>query len=716
MPVHRVPHALFDQSKMKQILTSVFMAMLLISANLLAQPISVITADSLAKSRKFDFEKSLWRWHSGDNSEYAKADFDDRTWDTTRTFWVMSSAPEKWNTIGWFRLKVRIDSTLEGKPLLWQMAHRGASEVFIDGVLVKSYGKPAATPDREEPYRPGYEAFVAVVPVSSNHEHVIAVRYSDTKARERSSRLLFKVYSVGFGLTVQSAQGLSAHINDVSDSTMGIMFITSVLGALAILHLLLYFFNARSKENLYYSLFAIGLALSQFRQLYPFVAHLNIETSIVLQSLNIAWLLMGLMGGLGFFYNVFYPRIPRQFWLLALGAVLLIAFILFGFAGAIDTYLLILSSLIGIEMVRVLVLAIIRKRPGAWILGVGGLLFVLSATVTICIETLPLMQPYRPTWLYDVSGLVLFLSIPFTMSIYLARKVSKTNSDLEAQIVEVKRLSDKAIEQERINAEQQIQRTLLEADNARKTAELEEARKLQLSMLPQKMPQIEGLDIAMFMQTATEVGGDYYDYSLHKDGTLTIAIGDATGHGVKAGTMVAATKSLFSMIAADSSQTDSASPIGMLKPSSPALKSMNMRSMFMALAVTKIRQSAPKTYTARIANAGMPSALVFRAHDGSVEEVLIKSMPLATMANFPYQEREITLSSGDVLILMSDGFPERFDDKDDILGYDVAQQICTEIGGLRAEQVIAHLVAASEKWSKGAVLNDDMTFVVVRAE
>lgn len=711
---------------MKSASTYILVAMLLVSGSLFAQPTSPkkflsISADSLVESRKIDFENHLWLWRSGDNSDYAKADFDDRAWDTTHIFWAISSAPEKWQNIGWFRLKVRVDSTLEGKPLLWQFQHRGASEMYIDGVLVKNYGLPASTKEREKAYRPGYEVFVATVPHTPTHEHVIAVRYSDARARERSSRLLFKVYGVGFTLTLQDARNIGAHVNDVSENTFGIMFIVSVLGALAVLHLLLYFFNARSKENLYYSLFAIGLALSQFRQLVPSIAHQNIELSVVLQSLNIVWLLMGLIGGLGFFYNVFYPRVPLQFWVLIACAAAITILIMVGSVDAINTLLLILSSCIGIEMVRVLVLAIVRKRPGAWVLGVGGLLFVMSAVTTIVIESVPMFQSYRPTWVYDVSGLALFLSIPFTMSIYLARKVSKTNSDLEAQIIEVRRLSDEAIEHERINAEQQMQRTLLEADNARKTAELEEARKLQLSMLPQKMPQIDGLDIAMFMETATEVGGDYYDYSLHKDGTLTIAIGDATGHGVKAGTMVAATKSLFSMIAAAGSEVDSTSPIGLLRPSSPALKSMNMRSMFMALAVAKIRQvnaegSGAKSYVARIANAGMPSTLVFRAHNHSIEEVLIKSMPLATMANFPYQEREINLSSGDVLIMMSDGFPERFDDNDDILGYDVAQQICSEIAGLTAQEVIAHLVKASETWSKGAALNDDMTFVVVRAE
>ena len=83
----------------------------------------------------------------------------------------------------------------------------------------------------------------------------------------------------------------------------------------------------------------------------------------------------------------------------------------------------------------------------------------------------------------------------------------------------------------------------IEFDHKKK--ELDEARELQLSMLPKELPQLPNLDIAVYMKTATEVGGDYYDFHIGLDGTLTVVFGDATGHGMKAGTMVTTTKSLI---------------------------------------------------------------------------------------------------------------------------------------------------------------------------
>ena len=60
----------------------------------------------------------------------------------------------------------------------------------------------------------------------------------------------------------------------------------------------------------------------------------------------------------------------------------------------------------------------------------------------------------------------------------------------------------------------EAQAKVIQAENDRKTKELEEARQLQLSMLPKELPYLPHLDIAVYMKTATEVGGDYYDFNV----------------------------------------------------------------------------------------------------------------------------------------------------------------------------------------------------------
>ena len=127
---------------------------------------------------------------------------------------------------------------------------------------------------------------------------------------------------------------------------------------------------------------------------------------------------------------------------------------------------------------------------------------------------------------------------------------------------------------------------MIQAENERKTEELEEARQLQLSMLPKEFPHSPILDIAVYMKTATEVGGDYYDFNVGLDGTLTAAIGDATGHGMKAGTIVSMAKALFS---SGGSKLDMKT---YFNQSSDALKEIELGRLMMAFMMIKIKNNS----------------------------------------------------------------------------------------------------------------------------
>ncbi len=200
----------------------------------------------------------------------------------------------------------------------------------------------------------------------------------------------------------------------------------------------------------------------------------------------------------------------------------------------------------------------------------------------------------------------------------------------------MKELSALRFEQELRSRKEEVERKLLEADNLRKTEELEEARKLQLSMLPKSVPVVPGLKIASYMKTATEVGGDYYDYFVGEDGTLTVAIGDATGHGVKAGTMVAAAKSLFQTLAEMPDITQIFSRM------SKSLKRMNLGNIYMALSIVKIHSG-----TMQLSAAGMPPALLYQSETGNVREILMKGMPLGSISrNRPPEGRGLYRERG----------------------------------------------------------------------
>ncbi|WP_083636732.1 SpoIIE family protein phosphatase [Leptolyngbya sp. 'hensonii'] len=110
----------------------------------------------------------------------------------------------------------------------------------------------------------------------------------------------------------------------------------------------------------------------------------------------------------------------------------------------------------------------------------------------------------------------------------------------QTQIYQVAMLTieERTADLARANVEISMLNEKLESENLRMGAELSLLKQMQQMILPKAEElEIEGLDIAGFMEPADEVGGDYYDV-LQTDGVVTIAMGDVTGHGLESGILM----------------------------------------------------------------------------------------------------------------------------------------------------------------------------------
>lgn len=244
---------------------------------------------------------------------------------------------------------------------------------------------------------------------------------------------------------------------------------------------------------------------------------------------------------------------------------------------------------------------------------------------------------------------------------------------------------------------------LLDAENKRKTKELEDARHLQLSMLPSALPECSNASIAAYMKTAAEVGGDYYDVDLQEDGTLTFCIGDATGHGTKAGLLVMAMKSLFNLTSREKDLTE------IMRRCSAAIKRMNLSQLYMAFAVARLKGDKLE-----LVGGGMPPALVYHCATGEVESIDLKGMPLGSVPDYPYTLTSLSFCKNDILLLLSDGYPELLNKKGEMMGYEKPAEILAGAGCLSIDEIIDRFRKAAEEWTGCNTPNDDMTFVVVK--
>jgi serine phosphatase RsbU (regulator of sigma subunit) len=291
-----------------------------------------------------------------------------------------------------------------------------------------------------------------------------------------------------------------------------------------------------------------------------------------------------------------------------------------------------------------------------------------------------------------------------SFSVYLTRRIARTDRALAERLQEVQELTATTLEQERAAREKEISRRVLEADNARKTGELEEARRLQLAMLPEALPQLPGFDLAVHMATASEVGGDYYDFLRDDDDGWTVVLGDATGHGLHAGMVVGVARSLL----------QAANGVGelsaMLSRIHTGLANLPERRASMSLVLVRLDGSV-----LRLASAGMPPVLVRRHDTGDIDEVLLPGVPLGTLQEAEWGEHEFNVSPGDSVLLMSDGLAEVMGPDGEFFGYDRVRSGFSEVGTREPAAVVEHLVSSVDTHRAGESITDDVTLVVLRA-
>ena len=461
------------------------------------------------------------------------------------------------------------------------------------------------------------------------------------------------------------------------------IFFSTVAVSFGILHLIIFLYNRRFKSNLFFAIFLFLYALNIF---FDYQASLSGQTAQGLTYLRLHRAVMpyNSVFALLFLYYAFDFNIPKYFWLIA--AALAIT----GFFAVLDPihnfgYVQIPQVIVVVEAFRILISAIKKKKYDAWIIATGFFLLFLFSSYDLLLD-LGLMEPFREiTNGYPIG----FLCLIIFASIYLARDFARANKAI--------------LIKEREAKEMEIAQRVLEAEDSRKTKELNEARELQLSLLPQCITSLKNYDFCFDMRPATEVGGDYYDYNISANNEISIVIGDATDHGMKAGMMVSIIKSLFL------THINTMDIKEFLNSCSHTIKQMKLKNLYMALMLVKINGRKLK-----MSSAGIPPLLVYRKKTNKVEEYKIKGMPLGAVESYPYETVEIELETGDTVVLMTDGLPELFNKNKESFGEERLKEIILQNACEPVNEIVNKLFLAGEEWRKENKQNDDITLVAFR--
>ncbi|MBI4428268.1 MAG: PP2C family protein-serine/threonine phosphatase [Ignavibacteriales bacterium] len=241
--------------------------------------------------------------------------------------------------------------------------------------------------------------------------------------------------------------------------------------------------------------------------------------------------------------------------------------------------------------------------------------------------------------------------------------------------------------------------------------ELQAARTLQMGLLPKEDPSIPGFDIAASCQPAYEVGGDFYDYLwLDEEKTkLGIAVADVSGKAMSAAMTAVMTSGMVYQEAENST-----SPKSILSKINRPMYLKTDRRVFTAMCFATLDTMERKL---SLSNAGQTLPILLKNSTAQFLKVDGERLPLGIKAHTEYQEKEIALRSGNVVVFYTDGVTEAENTKGELFGVERLEELLKAINGQgRSKDVVGKILDAIKEFSRGTKQHDDITVVVVRVQ
>lgn len=258
-------------------------------------------------------------------------------------------------------------------------------------------------------------------------------------------------------------------------------------------------------------------------------------------------------------------------------------------------------------------------------------------------------------------------------------------------------------------------RTMSLFRRTRLETELRTAQDAQMSIMPQKSPEIDGFDIAGVCLPAHEVGGDFYDYLWLDSGhhQFGIAIGDVSGKAMKAAMPAVMSNGI---IHSKASETLSIKDI-MLRLNHSLCAKTDKRVFTALLMVAVNTENKTMTYI----NAGLPEPLLKSGGKVIRLEREGSSLPLGITSNLHLIDQTLQLKSDDLIVMYTDGLSESWDAQENFYGSSRLKEFLesldsSTIDTLSSKQIIEAIVTDIKMFSRNAELRDDMTIVVVKVQ
>ena len=247
---------------------------------------------------------------------------------------------------------------------------------------------------------------------------------------------------------------------------------------------------------------------------------------------------------------------------------------------------------------------------------------------------------------------------------------------------------------------------VVEKEKERLSSELEIARDVQRRLFPKTALSLPSLHLSGICHPAQQVSGDYYDFLRLEDSSMAMAIGDVAGKGISAALLMATIQSAMRSQLTGAGQISTAQVVSSLN-----------RQLFASTAPEKyvtfyfgIYDDATGTLT--YTNGGHPPPILIS--DGTVRKLEVTGTVVGAFAAAQYEERQIALAPGDLLVAYTDGITEPENAYGEMFGEERLIDVLVKHQNADAGEIVSRSLEAALQWTGSPELQDDMTMLIAR--
>jgi serine phosphatase RsbU (regulator of sigma subunit) len=241
---------------------------------------------------------------------------------------------------------------------------------------------------------------------------------------------------------------------------------------------------------------------------------------------------------------------------------------------------------------------------------------------------------------------------------------------------------------------------------------LEDASRIQQTLMPKTVPQVDGYDIAGQSIPCDETGGDYYDFITPDEWgqeKIGIVVADVIGHGISAALLMTSVRASFrERVFSPGNGVAIVSDVN-----KRLVQDIEELSLFITMFYSEIDI---KEKCFRWVHAGHESALSYDPATDTFDTLGGKGLPLGVMEDCVYTEANIQIQPGQIILIGTDGLKEATNSQNELFGNNRLQMVMRDNYRKPAKDILDEVFEALENFRGSAIRQDDETLVVIKVK